>query len=244
MLRNLTAWIFSAHCRRDVTGIMKYYHYIQNAKAEMLFAQIPPRFLSGLKVELAFDFGVLKGKVAGEHCDLTTTVARVQAIEKFCEKEGLIKDRCEEGTWIRGKIKARSGFFPQCPGLVLFGGCIDSTVLLLFGSEAHLLSGSCNPAKDKGWSFIPRSLHALKGHLESNFELLDIETTRSVVGERDVLFADQDDIESSMFSAFLSLPESLTGPSIEMSFLARIFLVKTNSRGERLAFGSPLYVAD
>ncbi|MGH9894906.1 MAG: DUF7019 family protein, partial [bacterium] len=48
---------------------MKYYHYISNTKAEMLFPQIPSKILSGLKAEIGFDFGVLNGKLTAEHSD-------------------------------------------------------------------------------------------------------------------------------------------------------------------------------
>lgn len=221
---------------------MRYYHYISNAKVDMLFPQIPAEFLSGLKVELGFNFGLLQGKVVGEQRDPTTDVARVQALEKFFEKEGLIQTDLEEGTWFRGSFIARSGFLPTCPGLILFGGRLNDGVLLLAGSEAHLISGSANPGKDRGWSFMPRTLDSLKTYLKMNFDL----SSPGITAES-MVFGGVRRLEGggAMFSAFSSIPEdSLPEPETEFSFLARIFLVRTNNQDKRLALGSPLYVAE
>jgi hypothetical protein len=227
---------------------MRYYHYISNAKAEMLFPQIPPDFLSSLKVELGFNFGLLTGKLGGEQRDPTTAVARVQAIEKFFEEKGLINTGIMEATWLRARFNARIGFLQTCPGLVLFGGRIRDVVLILAGSEAHLISGSADAGKDKGWSFMPRTLHALKNFLLNDFDLLDVEGAESDylgLTAESLVFGTHNDMPGSMFRAFLSLPEdSLPEPSIDVLFLARIFLVRTNNRGETFALGSPLYVAE
>ena len=227
---------------------MQYYHYVSASKIDMLFPQVPSGFLDGLKVELGFDFGLLKGKLAGERRDPTTRIAQVQVLERFFEMEGLLRLTLTEGTWMKGKLKGRAGSLPSYDGLVLFGGTFDKTTLLLAGSESNLTSGSANPGKDKGWSFMPRTLHSLKKYLEQDMELLDLETSGTgypgSVAESYV-FHSEDGFSGALWHAFHSMPQdALPEPSFDMSFLARIFLVRQNHKGEVLAVGSPLYIRD
>ena len=226
---------------------MRYYHYISDAKAEMLFAQIPPSFLSGLKVELGFDFGVLKGKLAGEREAPATRVARAEAVERFLEKEASIEGSPIEHTWLRGKFPARIGFLTDCPGLVLFGGKYQDCTLILAGSESHRLSGSANAGKDKGWSFMPRLLMGLRDYLDQNYDTLDLRTDnrlRPSEVANDYIFGGPVGSGGSMREALLTLPEdSLPEPEIAVTFLCRVFYVVENNLSEKLVLASPLYVA-
>lgn len=226
---------------------MRYYQYISDAKAEMLFQQIPAGFLDGLKVELGFDFGLFKGKLSGEQPSKASRVARVEAVEKYLEQNDTLKSSPEEKSWLRGSYSAKVGYLSDCPGLVLFGGTFNGTTLLLAGSEAHLLSGSANPGKDVGWSFMPRLLDALRDYLDFNYELLDIKPNSKLnpaeVAE-DRIFGGPIGSSSSMIEVLRSLPEeSLRGIEMEVFFLARMFWVKANGNGQVLALGSPLYIA-
>lgn len=228
---------------------MDYYHYISNTKVDMLYPQIPQEFLDGIKVELGFNIGILQGKLAGQHHDRNTTVARAKAIETFFEKEGLLKPEIIEGMWLQTEFTARTGFLPDCPGLVLFGGRIDDTVLLLAGSEANMTSGSPNQGNSQGWSFMPRVLHALNDFLRRDFDLLVNETIGDSYSGKcaaSMVFGGEDHVRAgAMFHAFLNLPkDALPEPEVNLSFLARIFLVRSNQRGERLAIGSPLYISE
>ena len=227
---------------------MHYFHYVSASKIDMLFPQVPESFLTGLKVELGFDFGFLKGKLAGERHDPTTRIAQVLALERFFEKEGLLRTCLEEGTWMRGHLYGRAGCLPSYEGLVLFGSTLDKTTVLLAGSESNLISGSANPGKDKGWSFMPRTLHSMKKYLEQDMDLLDLETDRTTypgaVAES-YMFHAEDGFNGALWRAFHSMPEdALPEPNFKMSFLARIFLVRENQSGEILAIGSPLYIRD
>ena len=227
---------------------MHYYHYLSGSKVATLFPQLPAAFLDGVKVELGFDFGLLKGKLAGEHRDPSTLVAQVQAVEKYFEREELIHAAITEGTWLRGTFIGRAGSLPGYEGLVLFGGRFGNTTLLLAGSESNLVSGAANPGKNMGWSFMPRTLHSLKKYLEQDMDLLDLENQgTSYPGSvaQSYIFHSNNKITGSLWRAFHSMPEhSLPEPSFQMSFLARIFLVRTNANGESLALGSPLYIAE
>lgn len=228
---------------------MRYYHYLSASKVEMLFPQIPLSFLDGLKVELGFDFGLLKGKISGEHRDPATLVAKVNALEKFFEREKTLRTDIVEGTWLRSRFTGRMGFIPDHEGLVLFGGMLQTTTLLLAGSESNLISGSANPGKDSGWSFMPRTLHSLKKYVEQDMDLLDVEVNETPYPGKvatSYVFGSLDDrIEGARWRAFHSFPEdALPEPTMEMSVLARIFLYRENGRGEALAIGSPLYVSE
>lgn len=228
-------------CLMLVFSAMNYFHYLSATKADMLFPQIPPEFLDGIKVELGFNFGVLQGKLSGEQKNNDAAVARVIAIEKYFETKNLIRSEIAEGTWFRAELEAKMGFLPQCPGLVLFGGHVDDTVLLLAGSESNLTSGSKNTGLDKGWSFLPRLLDNLKFLINLN---LDVNADSKAA--EDLVFGNLGrDIRTNEFSAFYEIPdEALPGPAIKLSVFARIFLVRTNSWGQRLAIGSPLYVSE
>ena len=226
---------------------MRYYQYISDAKAEMLFQQIPAGFLDGLKVELGFDFGLFKGKLGGEQPSKASRVARVEAVERYLDKNDIIKSEPEEKSWLRGSFSAKVGYLSDCPGLVLFGGTFNGATLILAGSEAHLLSGSANPGKDVGWSFMPRLLDALRDYLDFNYDFLDISTKGKLhpaeVAE-DRIFGGSVGSGSSMVEALRTIPEqSLRGIEMDVSFLARMFWVKANGNGQVLALGSPLYVA-
>ena len=227
---------------------MRYYHYISTSKVDMLFPQLPPDFLAGIKVELGFDFGLFKGKLAGDRRDDTADVARASAIERYLEKTGALRTEIAEGTWLRGQFKARSGFLPECPGMVLFGGRIGDVVLLLAGSEDHLVSGQCSQGTSRGWSFFPRSLGALRRVVETHLPFSELTSTGdSYDGSvaESFVFGGVGEISGAMFRAFRSLPEeSLPGPPLQQSFVARIFMVRSNHRGEALAFGSPLFIAE
>lgn len=226
---------------------MRYYHYISDSKVEMLFQQIPPSFLEGVKVELGFDFGLFKGKLAGEQHTVASRIARVEAVERYIDNQSTVRSSPEEMTWLRGTFAAKVGYLSDCPGLILFGGPFTGSTLLLAGSEGHLLAGSANPGKDLGWSFMPRLLDALRDYIDFNYDFLDIKTGGKLnpaeVAE-DRVFGGPVGSGSSMIEALRTLPEqSLRGIEMEVSFLARIFWAKANGAGQTLAIGSPLYVA-
>jgi len=227
---------------------MRYYHYISESKVEMLFPQIPPKFLGGLKVELGFDFGLLKGKLAGEDVSPAGLIAKAQAVERYLEKQGEIVEAAEQHVWLRGSFTARMGFLTDCPGLVLFGGDFQGATLLLAGSESHLLSGSMNAGKDKGWSFMPRLLSGLRDYLNQGYDTLDINTANRIKPAEvafDYIFGGRVGSGSSMRFALYRLPEeSLPPPDMQLKFLARVFFTSENGGEEKLILGSPIYVAD
>lgn len=227
---------------------MRFYHYISDSKLEMLFPQIPPKFLGGLKVELGFDFGLLKGKLAGENTSPAGRIAQAQAVERYLEEKCQIVETAEQHVWLRGSFSARIGFLTGCPGLVLIGGEYQGATLLLAGSESHLLSGSTNPGKDKGWSFMPRLLSGLRDYLNQGYDTLDLTTEDRIKPAEvafDYIFGGKFGSGSSMRFALHRLPEeSLPPPNLPLKFLARIFFASEKGGDEKLLLGSPVYVAD
>jgi hypothetical protein len=222
---------------------MRDYQYISDSKAEMLFPQIPPRFLEGVSAEIGFDFGLIKGKVGRAISPITSRVARVQAIEKYFSTEGALLAIPRAESWVSGEFEARAGFLPPCKGLVLFAGRFSGFTVLLAGSEANLISGSANAGSDRGWSFMPRILEGLETYITNNYEFLDIESNRpGLAADTAVIRIFGGRIDGAAETALLEMPGALPGPPRKLSFLSRVFLTHKNMDGDKLAIGSPLAV--
>lgn len=225
---------------------MRYYQYISDAKLEMLFEQIPAGFLDGAKVELGFDFGVLKGKLSGEQPNSASRIARLGVVEKYLDQNAMIKSTLEENNWVKGDFSAKVGYLSHCPGLVLFTGEYDGAKLILAGSENHLVAGAVNQIKDMGWSFMPRLLTALMDYISLGYDLVDIETDGKLkpneIAESRIFGGGGS--TGSMVEALYRLHDDAPySPVINYSFLARVFWIQKNHTGEVLALGSPLYIS-
>src|SRR5262249_46900096 len=108
---------------------MRFYQYISDSKTDMLFPQIPPPLLEGLSAELGFDFKLLKGKISTSKLEMTSRIAKVEAVERHLVERGGISDDIHERAWIKGRARFRCGYLPSCKGLILFAGHFNGHLL-------------------------------------------------------------------------------------------------------------------
>jgi hypothetical protein len=222
---------------------MRYYHYISDSKLEMLLPQIPSPTLQGLSAELGFNFGVISGKVSGTAKEASSRVARVEVVERYLENNNDL-DVLQAPNWVRGRGRMKCGYLPDAKGMVLFAGPYRGLVLILAGSEAHLISGSSQQGSNTGWSFLPRVLDSLRSFVLENYDLMDMrphgKANPAEVAPDYILGSTT---AGSAFEALHGLPAMLPPPAMEVTFLARVFLVD-GLKNSRFAIASPLYVAE
>jgi hypothetical protein len=224
----------------------RFYHYISDAKLDMLFDQIPLSWLDGMKAEIGFDFAVLKGKVsAGDKPTSQAREAKVQAVEKLLTREGKIEEIPREGAWLRASFNCCVGFLENSPGLVLFGGTFEGYTLLLAGSSHHLISGSPGTVTNNiSWSFVPHLLQSIRGYIddydvdENEWYDDDGNPSNSYLARKLIFGAIAG---PSPYDFLARIPRLLPGPSVRMHTLCRIFCLEQE---HLLALGSPLYVYD
>ena len=224
------------------TKDLKYYLYISTSKIEMLYPQIADDLKEKKASEWKIDLKFLSYSRKSENEPTNTQQARLEAIVETLnaqEKIGTIKEPRE---YFRGCFKMRWGIYAdsgrpsdEAP-LVYFGGRTAETIFGLGGSSRHVIgfSGAGNTGSRSVTPYL--IAHLLNG--------LDIPTKGwQATGPRR-------DTEQNTLQAIIVATQYLTGPDLQMDFVAKTLL---HSRGRdflgssqqvNILLGTPLYVAE
>jgi hypothetical protein len=124
---------------------IKYYLYISETKVEMLFAQIPRTFLSGLSAELKVNLGLLSTTLK-QDADQETKFAKLTAVVRFLEENEPLGTVDQPESYFKGQMSMTWGpyetFNYRAKGpspLVYFGGETDRTIVGLGGSSQNMI---------------------------------------------------------------------------------------------------------
>ncbi len=202
---------------------MRTYLYISETKLSGLLGQVPTKLREKLSGEIAFNVGVLSGKIVSQLPGLELSSGQVPVVESHLRDQGLVGDLNSDKPWIYCSSDFSSVSLPNCEDVFVLAsmGSEPSQLVVLAGSAANLVSSFPAAKQGYGYSFLPRL----------------VETFRSAVGADTVVAAQHSEVEQAI-NHVLQLP---WGPRLGVSFLARR-LFRSNSSHRSAQLLSPLYV--
>jgi hypothetical protein len=129
---------------------MKHYIYISDTKINMLFAQIPPTFLSTLSAEVSINIGVVKASVK-EKMSEQDRYSKLSTVLAFLDNGNKIGPLGSTSAYVRDTLKMKWGLFEQT-GFVFFTGKQGKTIVGLGGSLGHVVgSEQVAPLTHSNW---------------------------------------------------------------------------------------------
>lgn len=225
--------------------VIKYYVYVSHTKVDMLYAQIPRTFLSGLSAELKVNLGLVSSTLK-QGPEPETTYARLKAVVKYLEETETIGTIDEPAAYFKGALPMKWGPYETLTGrmdkpspLVYFGGETEATILGLGGSLQNVVGAPGN-APAHSHSATPALLACLYEGLELPIPESDAEYLRLTRGRNDPkMIAMAVDLATTQMQGVLE----------EVEFFARrlaYFPKGTHSAWRtqmNILLGTPLYVA-
>lgn len=210
---------------------LKYYLYISASKVEMLYPQIAADLKEKKAAEWEVDPKFLSHSRKSEDEPTGTQQARLGAIVETLAMQEKIGTIEEPREYFGGCFKMRWGIYADNgrpndePPLVYFGGTTGETVCGLGGSSRHVI-GFRGAGNTGSRSVTPYLIaHLLNG--------LDIPTKGwNAPGLRK-------DTEQHTREAITAANGYLTGPELQMEFVAKTLLI-----GRDFLLGTPLYVVE
>jgi hypothetical protein len=200
--------------------MLKYHIYVSATKVEMLFPQVPPRFLQAAEAELGINLGVLTGSLKGGSPEQSSALTgKLKVLDAYIRKHEKVGSVLSPGAWFAGNELLRWGVVEEyASDIALFTGSIGATTLALLGSSESII-GARETAESKHDPFY----YTLKffNSVVADGELTNEEPTYHSWPEAIEIGAK-------------ALPDSAT----RVEFLARTLHVE-----DGLVVGTPLYVA-
>jgi hypothetical protein len=220
---------------------VKYYLYVSSGKIEMLYPQVADDEKKKKANEWKIDLKYLSYSRKTEREPHDTQEARLEAIVETLDTQGKIGTIEEPKDYFRGRFKMRWGIYADSgrpneePPLVYFGGTTAETIFGLGGSSRNVIGfrGAGNTGSRSVTPYLVA--HLLRG--------LDISNKGwDISGSHDTS-------EQHTLEAIAAANEYLTGPDLQMEFVAKTLLVgrkylSTSERKMKIILGTPLYVAE
>jgi hypothetical protein len=217
------------------TKDLKYFLYISSSKIEMLYPQISDELKKKKANEWKIDLKFLSYSRKTEKEPHNTQQARLEAIIDTLDQQEKIGTIEGPREYFRGQFKMRWGIYADTgrpneePPLVYFGGTTADTIFGLGGSSRHVI-GFRGAGNTGSRSVTPYLIaHLLKG--------LDIPNKGWDA------FGPNEDTESHTLEAIAAATDYLTGPELQMQFVAKTLIVG-KWKGKKVVLGTPLYVAE
>jgi hypothetical protein len=221
---------------------LKYYIYVSDSKVDMLFSQIPRRFLQGLAGELKINLGILSTSLKQDSVD-ETRYSKLELVSTYLERNEPIGTIDLPSEWIRSDVRVRWGPYGHGKDLVYFGGATEETIFGFGGSAKHII-GATGKSFSHSHSATPYLLAALSKELG-----LTLPAVESYHGW------DQNIDEASRSSAALDAVDlastQMKGPRQRVEIVAKRLLsgrrrpdeVEDEFKQSKILLGTPLYVA-
>lgn len=209
---------------------MKYYVYISATKVDMLYTQIPKKFLKNIAGTLTIDFKLIKTEFS-EIPPQETLIYKLKIVEKYISNNEMVGTAEDSKNYIKDTLNMNWGPFSE--EMVYFACCKKNLVLGLGGSLKHVI-GNVGNAVSNAHSTFPYIYAALKNK--------DIENDV-------VLSSTNQSFESTVLSAVKIASSQMEGIEEKMSFLAKRLLCSTgegsnhNQVPRTTILGTPIYVA-
>jgi hypothetical protein len=216
---------------------MKYYTYISNSKLNMLFPQIPSKFLDDISGELSVNIGVLKATLKDK--GLTANrLSKLHVVDEYIRNSSNVGNITSKKPYINGTLKMHSVIVEKKMALFCWAGKDTSSGkkvnLLLSGSASHLI-GMENletmTSNSYTWQIID--------------DLERVQKTQNKI-EKDPNFfmerVQKTNREDEYLGTVRMWANYNDGPSQKIEFLARS-LVSANIDRDVIILASPIYVA-
>jgi hypothetical protein len=210
---------------------LRYYLYISASKIEMLYPQLSADVKEKKAAEWKIDVKFLSYSRKSENEPTDTQPARLEAIVETLNMQEKIGTIEEPREYFAGCIKMRWGIYADNgrpndePPLIYFGGTSDDTVCGLGGSSRHVIGfrGAGNTGSRSVTPYL--IVHLLSG--------LDIPAKGWNASLQ------RKDTEQHVREALAAANQYLTGPELQMEFVAKTLLI-----GRDFLLGTPLYVVE
>lgn len=223
---------------------LRYYLYVSDAKVDMLFAQIPRAFLTGVSGELKVGLGVVSATLK-QDAEPISKYEKLKTIVRYLDAQDQIGTVDDPKAYFRGELPMRWGSYgssiSETSPLVYFAGSTPLTEVGLGGSRHHVL-GSRGRDREVGFdsaSATPAMTRILTRGLAEDTAVKP-EETFSVAGRP---YTAATLLPIAIHNAILQM-DRLGGPAQTLEFVARrLFLADSEGRRPRTLLGTPLFVA-
>ena len=139
----------------------RFYLYLSDAKVDMLFGQIPQKFLERIEAELSLDLKVIGVKLS-ERPTEETRYSKLRVAERYIRSDLKVGTIDEPKEYFEGALPMRWGLLQGAGSIAYFTAQTDETIVGLGGSATHLIGGSDEARQGTiGDSFAWRIVSAL-----------------------------------------------------------------------------------
>jgi len=209
-----------------------YYHYVSDAKVNMLYPEIPKSFLKKIAPEIRILLGALglnlKERQDPLQTEETKRYDRLLAVVKFIEEDESVGTIDNPKDYFKGTLSMHHAILKE--RVALFGGKTDKTFLLLSGSPHHMTHES----------------RELK--MGSPAMIDDMTWVQQLEDASKISLTDKEAKKKFPFLRFVV--DNMKGPKYNLEFLAmNIYHTKIPAKShnylseENLLLGSPIYVS-
>jgi hypothetical protein len=223
---------------------LKYYLYLSESKIDMLFAQIPRAFLSGVSGELAVSLGFLSTKLK-QDAEAMTKYSKLSVVLSYLEQHHDVGTVDQPAEYFKGTMELKWGQYnnyeEEVSPLVYFGGRTEQTILGLGGSSQNVVGAT--------GSGIARS-HSVTPYLVARlYEELEMTLSTEQKEYVEMVKRDHDDSSRYIAMAVDLATTQMSGENQRVEFIARrlAYFQKGDhggwSKDMNILLGTPLYVA-
>jgi hypothetical protein len=200
--------------RRSDETLIKYYVYVSDVKVDMLFSQIPKRFLDRLAGELKIDLKILSLSLKENPSD-ENRFTKIRVLEQYLDASSEIGTVDDPAPYFRGSLPMKWGTVGEDPAqIVFFWGFSDQTLVGLTGSLRHVIGNAAATTSVHLGSFTRPAYEAVASHLH--------------------LSPDESSVAAENPAAWVEQAASLLkGPEEPLEFVART-LAHVSAPGTRL----------
>lgn len=142
---------------------MKYYVYVSKSKVDLLYPQIPPKFLKQVETKIEINLQVLNISFGEKSFD-ETMYSRLSTLIEYLESTGKVGTIADPKEYFYGKIHLQ--WAEIHPNIVFYGGILNNIALALGGSMKHVL-GYESVGVEKGISHTPWLVEVLSHEIEN-----------------------------------------------------------------------------
>jgi hypothetical protein len=208
-----------------MSGTMKYYLYISDAKVDMLLKQIDEDKKKKIVTSLGFDLKVISAKRTVEVEAKENQIARLETVVSYIQKYGNIGSVDEPDQYIYDVLPMALNVVRDLDhefSLMYLAGRTPKTVLGLAGSLKFMLGQ--NP-ETKAFT------HSAAEHI---CRVLDREFDQPAMGPEFV---------GGELSAVLTAEQEMRGPKVNYEFVAKRLAYSPDSEGMGVLLATPIYIA-
>ncbi|MBA2670093.1 MAG: hypothetical protein H0U67_06975 [Gemmatimonadetes bacterium] len=142
-----------------MTKTVRYYQYISDDKVGVLLPQFDRG--SRWRTNLRLSVGEIAAEIHSEPRELTSRVARLEAVERHLRRACRIGTLEEPASWFGGSCLGRIAYFTEDPRGVFVFAPVGHRLLVIGGSAKHLIGVKRKQRIEGGYSFFPRMIEAL-----------------------------------------------------------------------------------